>query len=69
MVITAYTLEECNEDYQVINETVSGSEAKCIWSPETNPFRSKIIREVVSSTKDYRENQAWLCFMFGCSKI
>eukprot|EP00980_Cylindrotheca_fusiformis_P028047 scaffold22577_cov122-Cylindrotheca_fusiformis.AAC.26 len=65
MVITAYTLEEAEEDMEVIRETVPGNGASVLWDPETNPFGSKIIRETTSSSREYRENSSWQAWKFG----
>lgn len=68
MVITAYTLEEALEDADVIEETVFGSAAMALWVPEINPFGSRVVRNVATSPNEYRENQAWQCFMLGSTK-
>jgi hypothetical protein len=69
MAITAYTLEEAQEDMDVIQETVSGSAARVLWIPEMNPFGSKVIRETKSSTREYRENSSWQAWLFGAEKV
>ena len=65
-IITAYTLEECEEDWEVVKATVEmkGS-AKVLWEAQPNPFASKIIRETKSSTREYRENAAWQAWLLG----
>lgn len=68
-VITAYTLEECQEDFEVIQETVTGDRstavAKILWKPEMNPFASKVIRETRSRSNEYRENASWQAWSLG----
>jgi hypothetical protein len=68
MVITAYTLEECQEDWEVIQQTVTGGSstgAKILWEPKMNPFGSKVIRETKSSSNEYRENASWQAWSLG----
>ena len=80
MVMTAYTYAECQEDYQVILDTVgpktshhhhhhhqdpsivaptntstttststtTTTNGQCLWTPEPNPFASRILRETKS---------------------
>jgi hypothetical protein len=65
-VVTAYTIDECHEDFQVIESTVKGNEScKILWKPERNPFASKIIRETKSRSDEYRENAAWQAWLLG----
>jgi len=56
-VVTAYTLEEAEEDYDVLKKY--GSEE--IWKAESNPFCSYIERNTQTSPNNrvYRENAAW----------
>jgi len=79
MVITAYTLDECQEDQEVIsesiNETGDGSETKekttdfyraeILWEFERNPFGSQVVRETKGSTQEYRENACWQAWLLG----
>jgi hypothetical protein len=68
-VVTAYTLQEADDDYDVIEEettkALAWSKEKidlcCIWEPEINPFASKVDRRTQSAPagRRYRENQAW----------
>ncbi|GAX20026.1 hypothetical protein FisN_1Lh493 [Fistulifera solaris] len=68
-VVTAYTLQEADDDYDVIEgeitKALAWSKEKidlcCIWEPEINPFASKIDRPTQSAPagRRYRENQAW----------
>lgn len=66
-VITSYTLEESQEDFESIEEAVTKTTAKVRvqWGPEPNPFGSKMIRETKSSTREYRENSAWQMWLLG----
>lgn len=70
-VITAYTLEECQEDMDVIQTVIdekngeSSSAAKVLWEAQANPFGSKTIRETKSSASEYRENAAWQAWLLG----
>jgi hypothetical protein len=70
VVITAYTLEECQEDWEVVQKTVTGGSssstgAKVLWEPEMNPFGSKVIRETKSSPSDNFENASWQAWSLG----
>jgi hypothetical protein len=77
MVITAYTLEECEEDYEVIATNVKcvasndddkkneSGLARVLWEPEMNPFGSRTIRETKSSNQVYRENAYWQAWLLG----
>ncbi|GAX14297.1 hypothetical protein FisN_1Hh493 [Fistulifera solaris] len=68
-VVTAYTLQEADDDYDVLEEGIikalACSKEKidlcCIWEPEINPFASKMDRPTQSAPagRRYRENQAW----------
>mmetsp|Transcript_35328 Transcript_35328/g.85502 ORF Transcript_35328/g.85502 Transcript_35328/m.85502 type:complete len:620 (-) Transcript_35328:67-1926(-) len=72
-IITAYTIDECQEDFEVIERAASpvegttstGCRSKILWKPENNPFGSKIIRETKSSASEYRENAAWQAWRLG----
>jgi hypothetical protein len=56
-VVTAYTLEEAEDDAVVLSEQ-PGSEN--IWKAESNPFGSNVQRETKSlHNRIYRENAAW----------
>ena len=64
MVITAYTLPECQSDYEVIQDALfsdggnaedaeartprNGISADIAWEPELNPFGSQVIRDTKS---------------------
>mmetsp|Transcript_24598 Transcript_24598/g.54164 ORF Transcript_24598/g.54164 Transcript_24598/m.54164 type:complete len:521 (+) Transcript_24598:3-1565(+) len=81
MVVTAYTLEECQEDQEVISkaitcsavedgeegasETRNGYRAELLWESERNPFGSQVVRETKGSTQEYRENAFWQCWLLG----
>eukprot|EP00547_Thalassionema_nitzschioides_P015844 CAMPEP_0194242654 /NCGR_PEP_ID=MMETSP0158-20130606/8123_1 /TAXON_ID=33649 /ORGANISM="Thalassionema nitzschioides, Strain L26-B" /LENGTH=459 /DNA_ID=CAMNT_0038977795 /DNA_START=9 /DNA_END=1385 /DNA_ORIENTATION=+ len=56
-VVTAYTLEEAEDDGEVLREYGS----KEIWAAQPNPFGSRIERETKTSpgNRVYRENAAW----------
>lgn len=69
MVITAYTVEEAEEDMEVIQNTVPGNGAKLLWYPEMNPFGSNVIRETKSSSSEYRENSSWQAWIFGSEAV
>lgn len=65
-VITAYTLEECEDDFEVIKTRVEGNgSARVLWEAQRNPFGSKTIRETKSSSNEYRENAAWQAWLLG----
>ena len=69
-VVTAYTLEEADEDADVIQDEVSRAwrvskedlaSSACIWAPQANAFASKQARETLTAApgRCYRENAAW----------
>lgn len=62
MVITAYTLDEAQEDMEVIQHAVSGT-SKVLWEAEENVFGSKVVRETKSSSNEYRENSGWQAWL------
>ena len=65
-VSTAYTLEECQEDFDVIEAAVKGKgESELLWEAQANPFGSKMIRETKSRSTEYRENAAWQAWLLG----
>jgi len=76
-VITAYTVEECEDDAEVIaqvveetalsinnNTSILGRE---IWGPESNQFASRLERKTASapSGRKYFENGAWQAWLLG----
>lgn len=70
VIITAYTLEECQEDYEVIESAVSSTDSvsssgRCLWGPDLNKFGSNAVRETTSSLQEYRENAAWQAWLLG----
>jgi hypothetical protein len=70
-VVTSYTLEEAEDDFDVMEEmvkespnhgeNVSPSKAICLWGPEANAFASKQERDTATAVQGriYRENHAW----------
>lgn len=80
-VITAYTIEECEDDAEVISEVAaevvaqrmqsSKHEKKILahqlWAPESNPFSSRIERKTASVPRKYYENNAWQAWLLGPS--
>jgi hypothetical protein len=79
MVITAYTLDECQEDQEVVVQSISstddgkestaiicgGYRAEILWESERNPFGSQVVRETKGSTQEYRENACWQAWLLG----
>jgi len=64
-VVTAYTLAEAEEDFEVIEECLPT--ARGFWKPELNPYGSRVDRPTGTSPKEalvYRENQAWQAWIF-----
>ncbi len=67
-VVTAYTLEECQEDFDVFQTATEGKGcSQILWNAEMNPFGSKTIRETKSRSNEYRENAAWQAWLLGGS--
>jgi hypothetical protein len=66
-VATAYTIQECEDDADVIENAAKDSTAQCLWKAEANPFGSKQNRETVTAAagRVYRENAAWQAWLFG----
>jgi hypothetical protein len=73
-VITAYTLEECDDDAEVVAELAgnfasdqSGTVARELWAPEHNPFSSRMERKTKTAAPDrqYFENGAWQAWILG----
>jgi hypothetical protein len=63
-VVTAYTIQEAEDDEAVIQELVSSSasgSSRCEWEAEPNPFASNKVRETHTAAEGrvYRENAAW----------
>jgi len=73
-VFTAYTLEEAEDDYDVIQQAVAEAASTddnnndrisacscCSWEPEANPFSSREDRYTATAVpgRQYRENAAW----------
>ena len=68
-VVTAYTMEECQDDADVIEQVAQDSTAHCLWKAEANPFGSKQTRETATAVagRVYRENAAWQAWRLGGS--
>ena len=80
-VITAYTIEECEDDAEVVSEVAEEVVAKRmhsskhdnailahqLWAPEPNPFSSRIERKTASVPRKYYENKAWQAWLLGPS--
>lgn len=66
-IITAYTLQEAEDDAEVIREELTGTwdadaaKAACIFEPELNSLASKQERQTSTALpgRRYRENGAW----------
>ena len=68
-VITAYTVQEAEDDAEVVTkcEVAANAKACCLWSAEINPFGSRKKRETASAAhgREYRENGAWQAWRLG----
>jgi hypothetical protein len=66
-VATSYSIQECEDDADVIEQAAQDSTAQCLWKAEVNPFGSKQDRETVTAVagRVYRENAAWQAWRFG----
>jgi hypothetical protein len=61
-VLTAYTIQEAEDDEDVIRKLLPPDAInRCEWEPESNPFASNKARETHSAPtgRSYRENAAW----------
>jgi hypothetical protein len=68
-VVTSYTIEEAEDDCEVIKEVFEAASSNgaveegrgCVWEPEINCFGSKVQRETKTAVegREYRENAAW----------
>eukprot|EP00934_Nitzschia_sp_Nitz4_P004195 Nitzschia sp. Nitz4//scaffold39_size137210//62809//64455//NITZ4_003201-RA/size137210-processed-gene-0.89-mRNA-1//1//CDS//3329550389//4185//frame0 len=67
VLFTAYTLEECQEDQEVVQESVTNVSGKgqVLWEAQHNPFGSKCVRLTRSSSQEYRENSCWQAWRMG----
>ena len=84
-VVTAYTIEECEDDAEVIAEIAEGKQnephrmrssehqdmvfAHQIWAPEPNQFSSRVERKTASVPRQYYENGAWQAWLLGPSTV
>jgi len=68
LIVTAYTLQEAEDDADVIREELASAwggadsaRAACLWGPELNPLASKEERRTATAApgRRYRENAAW----------
>ena len=71
-VSTSYTIQECEDDAQVIETVVAdtkGGAGRCLWNAQANPFASRQIRETHTALpgREYRENAAWQAWRLGGS--
>ena len=66
-VITGYTVQEVEDDAEVVTEVAVNAKACRLWSPEINPFGSRRKRETSSAARgrEYRENGAWQAWRLG----
>jgi hypothetical protein len=70
-VITAYTIFEAEDDFEVLEEVLGvslagdGNGRRCLWSAELNAFASRVVRETKSSDNAYFENGAWQAYVMG----
>ena len=79
-VITAYTVEESEDDADVVAEVVedtaskrspankeTGTIARQLWAPEANLFSSRLERKTASAPpgRKYFENGAWQAWLLG----
>jgi hypothetical protein len=66
-VVTAYTLQEAQDDFDVIHDAVVAqssferAQECCQWQAEVNALASKVPRETATAIagRHYRENGAW----------
>jgi hypothetical protein len=69
-VATAYTIQEAEDDFDVIHALVAkrvepavdaGNAAATVWSAEVNPFASQLPRPTATALpgREYRDNAAW----------
>lgn len=67
LVVTAYTLQEAQDDFDVIHDavvaqsSVEHAQKCCQWQAEVNALASKVPRETATAIagRHYRENGAW----------
>ena len=76
-VITAYTVEECEDDAEVIAQVVKETAllkknntsilGRQIWGPEANQFASRMERKTASAPpgRKYFENGTWQAWLLG----
>ena len=76
-IITAYTVEECEDDAEVIAQVVEETAlskknntsilGRQVWGPESNQFASRLERKTASAPpgRKYFENGAWQAWLLG----
>ena len=55
LVVTAYTIQEAEDDAEVVHEL----DCECLWEASPNLYGSQVVRPTQSSNNVYRENAAW----------
>jgi hypothetical protein len=63
-IVTSYTLQEAEDDYEVLHRILlpsKGMSSSFVWNPERNRFASRLLRptETASSGHEYFENHSW----------
>ena len=72
VVVTSYTIQEGEDDADVISEIVTGNSSAsdnncCLWTVRPNPYSSRISRDTATAidNREYRENAAWQAWRLG----
>ena len=65
VMVTSYTLEEAEDDYDTVLEHCKAS-VTCVWEPQINPYRSTVSlpRQTQPGNREYFDNFAYQCFRF-----
>ena len=63
VLVTSYTLEEAEDDYDTLIEYWRTS-VECVWEPQINPYRSTVSlpRKTQPGNREYFDNFAYQCF-------
>jgi hypothetical protein len=64
-VITAYTMHDAENDAKTLKSLVSNPSERCLWSPEVNPFSSRVEYQTKSLSESCYENGVWQAFILS----
>lgn len=64
ILVTSYTMEEAEDDFDVVESVCGPQSLIWVWEPEINPCRSETIIERINALagRTYFDNGVWQCF-------